>query len=84
MRILVVGHSVLPFGTFVGGAGLAGYYLVAGLAEILDWVQMSPWEFRFPVAADAPVASSCRTPTILSGASSLTDVRSAPSPATTS
>jgi len=26
MRVLVVGHSVLPFGPHVGGAGLAGYY----------------------------------------------------------
>jgi glycosyltransferase involved in cell wall biosynthesis len=34
MRVLVVGHSVLPYGPDVGGAGLAGYYLVACLAKL--------------------------------------------------
>jgi glycosyltransferase involved in cell wall biosynthesis len=34
MRVLMVGHSVLPYGPEVGGAGLAGYYLVEGLAEL--------------------------------------------------
>jgi glycosyltransferase involved in cell wall biosynthesis len=34
MRVLVVGRSVLPYGPGVGGAELAGYYLVAGLAEL--------------------------------------------------
>ena len=54
LRVLVVGRSVLPFGPHVGAAELAGYYLAVSLAEILDWIQVSPWEYRFRVAADAP------------------------------
>jgi glycosyltransferase involved in cell wall biosynthesis len=34
MRVLLVGRSVLPFGPHVGGAELAGYYLVVSLAKL--------------------------------------------------
>ncbi len=34
LRVLVVGRSALPFGPGAGGAELAGYYLVVGLAEL--------------------------------------------------
>jgi glycosyltransferase involved in cell wall biosynthesis len=34
MRVLVVGHAVLPYGPDVGGAALAGYYLVVSLAKL--------------------------------------------------
>jgi len=34
LRVLVVGRAVLPFGPYVGGAELAGYYLVASLAGL--------------------------------------------------
>jgi glycosyltransferase involved in cell wall biosynthesis len=34
LRVLLVGHAVLPYGPDVGGAGLAGYYLALNLAEL--------------------------------------------------